>query len=206
MMFQGDPNITLLTLDVKRLRACLPLDISRHVLPALQPPGSLAVLSNELLHHIFADVDIPTMTAFRRVNRTARAEVDNVLEYIRLVQFHPDVLCTVVASQACAYSCRELSAKLRATQNAGVVAERQRTSTSSLVACSAEAASPATGGQWVPVRANLVCQESEAALRAGVDDTPPEGAKRHLIGQSPEAFFSRPNLGYPLTEAQITSS
>jgi len=105
--------IRLRTLDIKSLRACLPLDNDRQLPPASQSLGSFAVLPTELFHDILADVDILTLVAFRQVNRLARVAVDNVPEYTALFQSHRNVLRAVVASQASAYSCRELHAELR---------------------------------------------------------------------------------------------
>ncbi|KAK3352899.1 hypothetical protein B0T25DRAFT_543075 [Lasiosphaeria hispida] len=105
-----------LTLNPKRLRACLPLDNDLQTLPAQQSLGALSVLPNEILHEILADLDIPTLTALRRVNRRARTTIDGIPSYASLVRSHSDALRAVVASKAVAYTCRELHAELQNTQ------------------------------------------------------------------------------------------
>ncbi|KAK0711741.1 hypothetical protein B0H67DRAFT_465844, partial [Lasiosphaeris hirsuta] len=104
------------TLDLATLRARLPLDNDRPTLPAHQPLGALAVLPNELLCEILANVDIAALTTFRRANRAARAAVDSIPEYATLVKSHPDVLRAVVASSATSYTCRDLHAELQNTK------------------------------------------------------------------------------------------
>jgi len=109
-------GVTFLTLDLDRLRACLPLDHDVLTLPPKQSLGALSVLPNELLFEILVSVDIPTLTSFRRVNRTARATVDGIPLYASLVRSHGDVLRAVVAAKATAYTCHDLSTELQKTQ------------------------------------------------------------------------------------------
>ena len=105
-----------LTLDLKRLGACLPLDHNVPTLPAKESLGALSVLPSELLYEVLVGVDIPTLTSFRRVNRTARATVDGIPSYAFLVRSHVNVLRAVIAAKAAAYTCRDLSAELKKTQ------------------------------------------------------------------------------------------
>jgi len=106
-------SIKLLTLDTKTLRAGLKLKNGRRVFPPRQSLGNFSMLPTELLHQILGDIDIPTLTAFQRVSRLARAVVDNIPEYSALLRSHRDILRAVLASQANSYTCRDLHTELK---------------------------------------------------------------------------------------------
>ena len=112
-MANSKDGTAFFTPDLAQIRRCIPLDNKLGLPPAKESLGALRVLPTELLRMVLAEVDVPSLTAFRRVNRAARTAVDAVPEYAYLHGHQPDVLRAVVATHAHAFTCGELHAELR---------------------------------------------------------------------------------------------
>jgi hypothetical protein len=89
------------TVNMLVLREKCPLDNGRHEFP---PPernlGSLQILPPELLDQVLENLDVPSLTFLRQVNRGAMRIVDEIPEYAWMVKNYIDVLRSIVASNA----------------------------------------------------------------------------------------------------------
>jgi hypothetical protein len=81
------PNVKDFTLDYNDLTRTCPLDNHNHHPDPKHDLGVLDTLPLELLSLVLLQVDIRSLTDFRRINNRAMQVVDSVLEY-RLVQQH----------------------------------------------------------------------------------------------------------------------
>ncbi|KAK0753726.1 hypothetical protein B0T18DRAFT_397714 [Schizothecium vesticola] len=105
----------LLTLPLSAFRTRLPLDNHLQLSPAHQPLGALSTLPPELLHQVLSNLSIPTLTAFRRVNRLARATVNTLPAYASLINSHEDIVRAVIAANATFYTCNDLQAEIQSS-------------------------------------------------------------------------------------------
>jgi len=86
------PNLKDFTLDDNSLTHTCPLDYHRHHLDPKHDLGVLDELPLELLEFVLVQIDLRSLTDFRRINNRAMQVVDPILEY-RLMQRHaPDLL------------------------------------------------------------------------------------------------------------------
>ena len=84
------PNSKDFTLDDNDLVRTCPLDYHKHRLDPKHDLGNLDVFPVELIGLVLAQIDLRTLTDFRRINNRAMQVVDPIPEY-RLVQQHtPD--------------------------------------------------------------------------------------------------------------------
>lgn len=104
------------TLDDARLSMWCPLDNGRALGPPLQSAGHLDRLPFELVTSILLQLNIPTITGLRRVNRRLRELVDAIPEYQKIWENCPDVLRAVVSLEAQEYSCERLYQTLSTTK------------------------------------------------------------------------------------------
>jgi hypothetical protein len=86
------PNLKDFTLDDNDLTRTCPLDYYRHNIDPRHDLGTLDTLPLELLGLILIQIDIRSLTDFRRINNRAMQVVDPVVEY-RLIRRHtPDLI------------------------------------------------------------------------------------------------------------------
>ncbi len=103
------------TLDEADLRNHCLLDNGRHAPKPTASLGLLARLPTELLDPILLDLDVLSLTTFRRVNQRAMLAVDSLVPYAAVLEHCPDVLRAVLAIQARHFSLGFLHDTLRAT-------------------------------------------------------------------------------------------
>ena len=104
------------TLDDADLEILCPLDNRRHVINPRHAVGKLDVLPAELLAPILQHLDLPTLTAFRRVNHRAMSIVDSLPQYKAVVKHCPDVLRAAICLEATSFSCSVLYETLSTSQ------------------------------------------------------------------------------------------
>ena len=103
------------TLDDAQLESRCPLDNGRHAGgsgAAADSVGELDRLPAELLAQVLLQVDVPSLTRFRRANRCAMRLVDLLPQYAALVARCPDVVRAVLSIEADAFGCGTLYATL----------------------------------------------------------------------------------------------
>lgn len=96
-------------LDDADLESRCPLDNGRHV--TTRPRsflGKLDLLPLELITGVLLALDLPTLTAFRRVNQSAMNIVDILRPYSMIVRHCPNVLRAVLSIEATSYDCQSL--------------------------------------------------------------------------------------------------
>lgn len=97
------------TLDDADLESRCPLDNGRH---ATHHPrsslGQLDLLPPELITGVLLALDLPTLTAFRRVNQSAMNLVDTLRPYSMIFRHCPNVLRAVLSIEATSYDCQSL--------------------------------------------------------------------------------------------------
>ncbi len=104
-------NIRDNTLDDAQLETRCPLDNGRHAdrsIPVRYSDGQLDQLPAELLIQVFLQLDIPSLTIFRRVNRRAMELVDSVPQYAALINHCPNIIRAILSIQADAFDCGTL--------------------------------------------------------------------------------------------------
>lgn len=109
--FYNKQNICDGTLDNAQLETRCPLDNGRHAaasIPARHSAGQLDQLPAELLLQVLLQVDIPSLTRFRSVNRRAMELVDSVRQYAALIQHCPNIVRAIVSIQADSFDCGTL--------------------------------------------------------------------------------------------------
>ncbi|KAI1109115.1 hypothetical protein F5Y14DRAFT_433804 [Nemania sp. NC0429] len=107
------------TLDNAQLETRCPLDNGRHSDasgPLRYSAGKLDQLPAELLIYILQQVDIPSLTGFRRVNRRAMDLVNSLPDYNALVKHCPNIIRAILSVQANSFDCRTLYRTLSTTQ------------------------------------------------------------------------------------------
>ncbi len=120
----GYPRSELLicdyTLDDTQLERRCPLDNGRHARlwqdSQRQPVGHLDVLPLELVREVLVELDVPTLTSFRRVNRRAMELVDSLHQYQMILKHCPNILRAIVSLGASSFTCRTLFNTLFTTQ------------------------------------------------------------------------------------------
>lgn len=106
-------NICDNTLDNAQLETRCPLDNGRHAAasiphPACHSAGQLDQLPAELVLQVLLQIDIPSLTRFRSVNRRAMELVDSVRQYAALIQHCPNIVRAIVSIQADSFDCGTL--------------------------------------------------------------------------------------------------
>jgi hypothetical protein len=99
-------NICDNTLDDAQLEIRCPLDNGRHFdasSTARCSAGQLDQLPAELILQVLLQIDIPSLTHFRRVNRRAMELVDSVPQYAVIVKHCPDIIRAILSIQADAF-------------------------------------------------------------------------------------------------------
>ncbi|KAI1429651.1 hypothetical protein F5Y12DRAFT_415427 [Xylaria sp. FL1777] len=107
------------TLDNAQLETRCPLDNGRHSdasVPLRYSAGKLDQLPAELLILILQQIDIPSLTRFRRVNRRAMELVDSLPYYYVLVKHCPNIIRAILSVQADSFDCRTLYRTLSTKQ------------------------------------------------------------------------------------------
>lgn len=75
------PNLKDCTLDDQDLEQSCPLDNGKHQSRLKHDLGDLDALPVEITGNILIQIDLRTLTDFRRVNNRAMQVVDSILEY-----------------------------------------------------------------------------------------------------------------------------
>lgn len=97
------------TLDDNNLSARCPLDNGRVTGQVQQSLGDLNYLPLEVLHIILVNLDLRTLTTFRRVNRRALSILDCLYKYRAIVTHCPNLLRGVLSIQSDQWvTCRTL--------------------------------------------------------------------------------------------------
>ncbi|KAI0197061.1 hypothetical protein EV127DRAFT_465703 [Xylaria flabelliformis] len=104
------------TLDDVDLETQCPLDNGRHSVRPRHSVSQLDKLPLEILIEIFLALDLPTLTAFRRVNHRAMLLVDSIYQYRMVLKHVPNVLRDIVSINARAFDCRTLYETLSSTK------------------------------------------------------------------------------------------
>ncbi|KAL3491173.1 hypothetical protein BJX62DRAFT_237411 [Aspergillus germanicus] len=103
------------TLD-SNSRLC-PLDDGRHTSPPKVDLGALDKLPQELLEMVLGQLDIQSLTKFRRVNRRAMQAVDSIHAYKQIVTRFPTALRAILSiSTGATYSCQDLYHELQTAE------------------------------------------------------------------------------------------
>lgn len=76
------------------------LDNGRHHDQPKHPAGRLDLLPAELIAEVLLVLDLPSLTAFRRVNRRAMSLVDSLHQYLMVFNHCPDILRAIVSIDA----------------------------------------------------------------------------------------------------------
>ncbi|KAL3449549.1 hypothetical protein BJX65DRAFT_40201 [Aspergillus insuetus] len=101
-----------LTLD-SNSRLC-PLDNGRHTSPPEVDLGALDKHPQEILEMVLGQLDIQSLTKFRRVNRRAMQAVDWIHAYKQIVTRFPTALRAILSiSTSATYSCQDLYHELQ---------------------------------------------------------------------------------------------
>jgi len=102
------------TLDCNRLATYCPLDNGRHLNTAPSADlGALNILPQELLVLVLRELDLQTLTNFRRVNRQAMISVDAVPTYAILVRHAPNTIRDMLSLGSARFNtCLDLYEKL----------------------------------------------------------------------------------------------
>ncbi|KAG8426320.1 hypothetical protein J3459_008234 [Metarhizium acridum] len=110
------PRIIDHTLDDARLETRCPLDNGRHHGQPKYPAGRLDLLPTELIANVLLALDLPSLTAFRRVNRRAMSLVDSLHQYRMIFEHCPDILRAIVSIDAKHFDCTDLFETLCTTK------------------------------------------------------------------------------------------
>ncbi|EDR13146.1 uncharacterized protein LACBIDRAFT_322614 [Laccaria bicolor S238N-H82] len=96
------------TLDDAQLETRCPLDNGRHdckPISACFPANQLDRLPLELLIEVLLQVDIPSLTRFRGLNRRAMELVNSIHQYTAILKHCPNIIRAIVSIQADAFDC-----------------------------------------------------------------------------------------------------
>ena len=99
------------TLDDAQLETRCPLDNGRHDCTSISICVSTSQLDRlplELLIKVLLQLDIPSLTRFRCLNRRAMALVNSVHEYTAIIKHCPNIIRAIVSIQADAFDCSTL--------------------------------------------------------------------------------------------------
>ncbi|KAI8631318.1 hypothetical protein F5Y19DRAFT_26697 [Xylariaceae sp. FL1651] len=112
----GELRIVDYTLDNADLECQCPLDNGQRSAGSWYSVGQLDVLPPEIVTAILLTLDLPTLVAFRRVNRRAMSLVDSLHQYRMLLKHCPNVLRAIVSIRAKHFSCMTLYKVLASTK------------------------------------------------------------------------------------------
>lgn len=101
-------RITDHTLDDADLETRCPLDNGRHSIQPRLSVGQLDMLPLEIVTDVLLTLDLPTLTAFRRVNRRAMSLVDSLHQYGMILKHCPNVLRAIISIHADYVNCTNL--------------------------------------------------------------------------------------------------
>ena len=114
-------NVNEYTLDDNELDEHLPLDNGWHLHPRVNL-GNLDRLPPEILSITLIQIDLQTLTDFRRVNQRAMEVIDSIPQYAAILEHTPDALrallavetanmttCQDIYSQLCTFRCNTCS-------------------------------------------------------------------------------------------------
>jgi hypothetical protein len=104
------------TLDDARLETRCPLDNGRHHGQPKHPAGRPDLLPTELIAYVLLALDLPSLTAFRRVNRRAMSLVDSLHQYLMVFNNCPDILRAIISIDAKHFDCTTLFKTLSTTK------------------------------------------------------------------------------------------
>jgi len=97
-------------LDHEPLESYIPLDNGRHYCTPISPGFGFATsqlnrLPVELVIGILLQLDIPSLTRFRRINRRAMQLVNPVRLYAAIIEQCPNIIRAIITIQAEAFDC-----------------------------------------------------------------------------------------------------
>jgi len=104
-------NICDNTLDDAQLETRCPLDIGQHDCTPISTcfvTNQLDRLPLELLIEVLLQLDIPSLTRFRGLNRHAMELVNSVHQYTAIIKHCPNIIRAIVSIQADAFDCSTL--------------------------------------------------------------------------------------------------
>jgi hypothetical protein len=104
-------NICDNTLDDAQLETRCPLDNGRHDCTPISTcfaTNQLDRLPLELLIEVLLQLDIPSLTRFRGLNRCAMKLVNSVHQYTAIIEHCPNIIRAIVSIQADAFDCGTL--------------------------------------------------------------------------------------------------
>ena len=99
------------TLDDAQLETWCPLDNGRHDCTPIStcfPTNQLDRLPLELLIEVLLQLDIPSLTRFRGLNRRSMELVNSVHQYTAIIEHCPNIIRAIVSIQADAFDCGTL--------------------------------------------------------------------------------------------------
>lgn len=102
------PNIVDYTLDDADLETHCPLDSGQYSIQPQYSLGQLDTLPLEIVIDILLTLDIPSLTAFRHVNRRAMGLVHSLHQYRMVVKHCPNVLRAIISIDARYFNLRTL--------------------------------------------------------------------------------------------------
>ncbi len=112
-------NICDNTLDDAQLETRCPLDIGQHDCTPISTcfvTNQLDRLPLELLIEVLLQLDIPSLTRFRGLNRHAMELVNSVHQYTAIIKHCPNIIRAIVSIQADAFDCSTLYRTLCTSQ------------------------------------------------------------------------------------------
>lgn len=90
-------DYTLGNIDLSLL---CPLDNGRRAVQPMQPLGQLSLLPLEILAHVILQLDVLSLTTFRRVNKSAMEVIDSIPQYQMIFRHCPYILRDVISTKA----------------------------------------------------------------------------------------------------------
>jgi hypothetical protein len=99
------------TLDDAQLETRCPLDNGRHDCTTISTcfaPNQLDRLPPELLIEVLLQLDIPSSTRFRGLNRRSMQLVNSIRQYTAIIEHCPNIIRAIVSIQADAFDCSTL--------------------------------------------------------------------------------------------------
>ena len=108
-------------LDNEPLERCIPLDNGRHDCTPISTGFGFATsqlnrLPIELVIEILLQLDIPSLTRFRCINRRAMQLVNSIHQYAAIIEHCPNIIRAIITIQAEAFDCDTLYRTLCTTQ------------------------------------------------------------------------------------------
>lgn len=111
------PGITDHTLDENGLEDTCPLDNNKHSIDPQYSLGLLDTLPLEVLCNVLVDIDVRSLTDFRRVKKRAMQVVDSIPEYQQTFKTCPALLRGLLSTELAAnFSCEDLIETLHASK------------------------------------------------------------------------------------------